>query len=239
MGGALATNHSRLVAPGESLAVTGPPPRFVGRGGEKLAAALNTFNLDLTDLRVLDAGASTGGFTDAALQAGAAAVVAVDVGRGQLHHRLRTDPRVEVHERTNIRHLTAGDLGALAQVIVADLSFISLRRVVDPLIGLGQPGAHLVWLVKPQFEADRAEMSGTGGVLTDPDVWQRVLTDVGGTLEGRGATIMGLMTSPLRGADGNVEFLLHAITPGGQPAARRAAPLDQMISDALRQAQPQ
>ncbi|MEO6629125.1 MAG: SAM-dependent methyltransferase, partial [Aquihabitans sp.] len=151
--------------------------------------------------------------------------------------RLRTDPRVEVHERTNIRHVAPGDLGPLAQAIVADLSFISLRTVVDPLIRLGQPGAPLVWLVKPQFEADRAEMTGTGGVLTDPNVWRRVLTDVGGTLVGRGATIMGLMTSTLRGADGNVEFLLHATTPGGELAAHCARPLAQLIADAVEQAQ--
>jgi len=214
VGGAPATNASRLVAPGEAISRRGPAPRYVGRGGEKLAAALERFDLDLTGLRVLDAGSSTGGFTDCALQAGAASVVAVDVGRGQLHQRLRTDPRVEVHERTNVRHVEPGSLGLPADLVVADLSFISLRRVADALLALVRPGGDLVWLVKPQFESDRAEATEARGVITDPAVWARVLREVVGTLEGRGTAIMGLMTSPLRGADGNVEFLLHARAPG-------------------------
>jgi 23S rRNA (cytidine1920-2'-O)/16S rRNA (cytidine1409-2'-O)-methyltransferase len=219
VGGAPATNASRLVAPDEAVAVLAPPSRYVGRGGDKLAAALDGFGLSLAGARVLDAGSSTGGFTDCSLQAGAASVVAVDVGRGQLHQRLRTDPRVEVHERTNVRHLTPGDLGPLADVVVADLSFISLRAVADALFGLARPGADLIWLVKPQFEARRDEVSSTRGVITDPEVWQRVLSTVCGALGQRGAAIMGLMTSPLRGADGNVEFLLHARAPGhGRPA---------------------
>src|SRR5699024_7261061 len=150
----------------------------------------------------------TGGFTDCALQAGAASVVAVDVGRGQLHHRMATDPRVEVHERTNVRHLVAGDLGAPADVVVADLSFISLRTVAPALISLARPGAHLVLLVKPQFEAGRAEVTRGGGVIPDPAVWRTVLLEVGAAIEALGPTIMGLMGSPIRGADGNVEFLL-------------------------------
>jgi 23S rRNA (cytidine1920-2'-O)/16S rRNA (cytidine1409-2'-O)-methyltransferase len=202
------------VAADESVAVAGPPPRFVGRGGEKLAGALARFSVDLTGRRVLDAGASTGGFTDCALQSGAAQVVAVDVGWGQLHERLRTDPRVQVRERTNVRHLVAADIGGEVEAVVADLSFISLRTVTEPLLGLAGPGADLVWLVKPQFEAERAEASRHRGVIADPLVWERVLHEVLGTLEGLGAANMGLMTSPLRGADGNVEFLLHARAAG-------------------------
>ncbi|WP_254126983.1 TlyA family RNA methyltransferase [Aquihabitans sp. G128] len=206
----------------------------MGRGGEKLAAALERFGLDLTGRRVLDAGSSTGGFTDCALQAGAAAVVAVDVGRGQLHQRLLTDPRVEVHERTNVRHVEPGQLGDLADVLVADLSFISLRTVADALLALVRPGADLVWLVKPQFEAAKAEAAEGRGVITDPEIWARVLRDVAGTLDERGTAIMGLMTSPLRGADGNVEFLLHARAPGPEAAPR--PDLEALVAAALDEA---
>lgn len=214
MGGAPATKASRMVAADESLAVSAPAPRFVSRGGEKLAGALDRFGIDLAGARVLDAGASTGGFTDCALQAGAARVVAVDVGRGQLHQRLVTDPRVELHERTNVRHLAPGDLGPPVDAVVADLSFISLRTVAAALLGLARPGADLVWLVKPQFEAGRAEVSRGAGVIADPEVWRSVLSEVGAAIEERGAAIMDLMGSPIRGADGNVEFLVHAVAPG-------------------------
>ncbi len=214
VGGAPATNPSRLVAPEEAVAVAAPRSPFVGRGGEKLAAALDHFGLGLVGARVVDAGSSTGGFTDCALQAGAAKVVAVDVGRGLLHQRLLADPRVEVHERTNFRHLRPGDLGALADVVVADLSFISLLSVLDALLAVARPAADLVWLVKPQFEAGHHEVTEGRGVITDPAVWHRVLSAVCGALDEREAAIMGLMTSPLRGADGNVEFLLHGRTPG-------------------------
>lgn len=210
--GAPASKASRQVAPDEPIVVLAPPPRFVSRGGEKLAAALERFGVPLTGRRVLDAGASTGGFTDCALQAGAASVVAVDVGRAQLHQRIRTHPQVEVHERTNVRSVSPGDLGPLADVVVADLSFISLRTVAPALVALAVPGADLVWLVKPQFEAGREEVTKGKGVIADPEVWARTLREVAGALEALGAAIMDLMPSPLRGADGNVEFLLHART---------------------------
>lgn len=235
VGGAPATKVSRLVSADESVAVSGPPPRFVGRGGEKLAAALERFGVVLTGKRVLDAGASTGGFTDCALQAGAASVVAVDVGRGQLHQSLRTDPRVELHEQTNIRHCRRGDLGDLAQVVVADLSFISLRTVAPALLDLAEPGADLVWLVKPQFEAGRQEVSRGSGVITDHAVWRRVLTEVGAAIEGHGAAIMELMPSPIQGADGNVEFLLHARRGAGEidRAPALAVLVDRVMDEVL------
>lgn len=214
MGGASATNPSRLVSPGESVVWVGPPPRYVGRGADKLVAALEGFSIDVGGRRAIDVGSSTGGFTDCLLQAGATTVVAVDVGRGQLHQRLRTDPRVEVHERTNVRHLDPATVAPRAGVVVADLSFISLRRVAEALVALAAPTADLVVLVKPQFEARRAEVDAGGGVITDPEVWRRVLREVCTTFASCGAAIMGLMTSPLRGADGNVEFLLHLRTPG-------------------------
>jgi 23S rRNA (cytidine1920-2'-O)/16S rRNA (cytidine1409-2'-O)-methyltransferase len=190
--------------------VRGEGPRFVGRGGEKLAAALDRFAVTVDGSRALDAGASTGGFTDCLLQYGARCVVAVDVGYGQLHERLRADPRVESVERTNVRDLVPGDLGPPFDVVVADLSFISLRTVLAPLLEQAAPAAHVVLLVKPQFEAGREEAARGRGVISDPAVWLRVLDEVLIALRAAGAAIMGAMVSPLTGADGNVEFLVHA-----------------------------
>lgn len=160
-------------------------------------------------------------------------MVAVDVGRGQLHRRLLTDPRVDSRERTNVRHLAPGDLGPAVDVVVADLSFISLRTVMESLLGLVRSGGDLVWLVKPQFEAGRREASKNRGVISDPEVWHRVLDEVTGALRGHGAAIMGLMTSPLRGADGNVEFLLHGRAASEQPDA---VDVQQAIDAAIREA---
>jgi len=198
--------------------VGGDPPRYVSRAGEKLAGALDRFAVAVVGVRALDAGASTGGFTDCLLQRGAARVVAVDVGYGQLHERLRADPRVEVHERVNVRELVAGDLGAPFALVVADLSFISLRTVLPNLVAVAATGADLVVLVKPQFEAGRHDASRGRGVIRDPAVWRRVLDDVVYALEGHGAAIMGVMVSPITGAEGNVEFLLHARTSPAAPA---------------------
>lgn len=237
MGGAPATNPSRLVAPGESVAVKGPPPQFVSRGGHKLQAALDRFAVDLTGLRVLDVGSSTGGFTDCALQAGAAHVVAVDVGRGLMHQRLVVDSRVELHERTNIRHVSSGDLGPLADAVVGDVSFISLEPLIETLLALACPAAPLLLLVKPQFEAQRHEVDAGRGVITDPDVWHRVLSNVLGTIAGHGATIMGLMISPLRGADGNVEFVVHVCAPGSTTVPSPVPPpLPELIASVVHEA---
>jgi len=181
----------------------------VSRGGEKLDAALHTFGIDVAGSRVLDAGASTGGFTDCLLQRGAARVVAADVGYGQLHERLRADDRVDVHERTNVRGLGPRVIGGPVDVVVADLSFISLRTVAPALLDCARPGADLVLLVKPQFEAGRADASRGRGVIRDPAVRERALAEVCGAFVDLGATIMGTMESPLKGADGNVEFLVH------------------------------
>jgi 23S rRNA (cytidine1920-2'-O)/16S rRNA (cytidine1409-2'-O)-methyltransferase len=232
VGGAPADKAARLVAPDEPVRVLGPPPRFVGRGGEKLDAALRRFAVDVTGRRAYDLGASTGGFTDCLLQRGAASVVALDVGYGQLHERLRADPRVEVHERTNVRDVHPGDLGDPAQVIVADLSFISLRTVLPGALRLATPDADVVLLVKPQFEAGREEAARGRGVITDPDVWRRVLGEVAGALTGAGAAIMGAMASPLTGADGNVELLLHARAHVGDGGPVPDALLDEAVADA-------
>jgi 23S rRNA (cytidine1920-2'-O)/16S rRNA (cytidine1409-2'-O)-methyltransferase len=207
--GAPADRPSRLVDAGEPIHLAGPPPRFASRGGEKLDAALERFGVDVTGRRALDAGASTGGFTDCLLQRGAARVVAVDVGHGQLAWSLRTDPRVEVVEGTNVRHLTPEAIGDPVDVAVADLSFISLRVVAPALAGvLAGPGADAVFLIKPQFEAGRDEV-GRGGVVSDPAVHRRVLIATAEALAGHGLTMAGVMASPLRGASGNVEFLGH------------------------------
>ena len=208
--GAPADKAARLVEPGQALRVLGPPPRFVGRGGEKLDAALDAFGLSVASCRAIDVGASTGGFTDCLLQRGAATVAAIDVGYGQLHERLRADPRVEVHERTNVREVVPGDVGPPADLLVADLSFISLRTVLPAVTALGRPGADLVVLVKPQFEAGRVEAARGRGVIRDPAVWRRVLEEIAAALTDLEAAIMGAMASPLTGADGNVEFLVHA-----------------------------
>ncbi len=208
--GAPAAKPAHLVDPGQAVELVGPGPRFVGRGGEKLDAALDRFAVPVSGRRALDAGASTGGFTDCLLQRGAAEVVAVDVGYGQLHERLRSDPRVDVRERTNVRTLDREVLGGPVDLVVADLSFISLRTVLPVLVPLVDPGGGLVLLVKPQFEAGRQEASRGAGVIRDPEVWRRVLTEVAEVGRAQGADRMDVMPSPITGADGNVEFLLHA-----------------------------
>lgn len=219
--GAVAAKASRQVAPGDALVVAGPPARFVGRGAEKLDHALDVFGVDVSGLRLIDAGASTGGFTDCALQRGAAEVVAVDVGHGQLHERLRSDDRVVNIERQNIRTVTSELIGGLVDGAVGDLSFISLRLVIAPLVAVCQPGAFMILLVKPQFEAGRAEVSRGRGVVTDPEVHDRVRNEVEAALRDAGCDVVAWTTSPITGADGNVEFLVHAVTPtpqlGGTP----------------------
>lgn len=206
--GASADKASRLVDPGDAVVVEGEPPRFVSRGGEKLAAALEAFEIDVTGRRVLDAGASTGGFTDCLLQAGAEHVVAVDVGHGQLHPRIREDDRVTVIERCNVRHLTPDTIGGDVDLVVADLSFISLTTVAAALVRACRPGGRLVVLVKPQFEVGKREASRGRGVITDPELRDAACERVKRRFEEEGATVEGLITSPVRGADGNVEFLM-------------------------------
>jgi 23S rRNA (cytidine1920-2'-O)/16S rRNA (cytidine1409-2'-O)-methyltransferase len=215
LAGRVSHGTARLEKPGkavpENLEVTlAQPPRFVSRGGEKLVAALAHFALDLQGSQVLDVGASTGGFTDCVLQAGAAAVTCVDVGRAQLHARLRADPRVTNLEQVNARHLRPSDLPRPDyDAIVMDLSFISLTAVLPAVWPLLRPGGSLVALVKPQFEAGKAEVDRGRGVIRDPAVQDAALARVRTAaaqllwVEDRGA-----IDSPLRGADGNREFLL-------------------------------
>jgi len=218
VGGAPADKPARLVDPGDALKVRGPARRYVSRGGEKLEAALDHFGLDPAGCRVLDAGSSTGGFTDCVLQRGATEVVAVDVGRGQLHEKLRADPRVLSRERTHLRDVRAEHIGGPVDLVVGDLSFISLTKVTEPLLGAVRPAGDLVLLVKPQFEAGREEVARGRGVITDPEIWRRTIAEVCAAFEDSGATMMGQMVSPIHGAEGNTEFLVWfraADEPGG------------------------
>lgn len=187
-----------------------PTPRYVSRGGQKLEHAIATFDIEVNGRRTLDAGASTGGFTDCLLQHGVGSVVAVDVGYGQLDERLRVDPRVEVHDRTNVRLAVPSDLGGTFDLIVADLSFISLCTVAPALAALSADGADLVLLVKPQFEVGRRNV-GKGGVVTDPDQQAQAVRRVAGCLEANGIGLRGMVESPIRGAKGNREFLLWGV----------------------------
>lgn len=233
MAGRVLHGTERLDKPGKEfaadLAVTvEQPPRFVSRGGEKLTAALEHFALDLRGAHVLDVGASTGGFTDCALQAGAAGVVCVDVGRAQLHARLRADPRVTNLEKTNARHLAPGDLPrAEFDAIVMDLAFISLTAVLPAVWPFLRPAGVLVALVKPQFEAGKAEVDRGRGVIRDAAVRAAALARVREFALGRlrGAQLIGTIDSPIAGADGNREFLLALRKlPLPAVAAREAAP---------------
>ena len=213
VGGSPAAAPTRMVGPDESLRVVGEGPRFVSRGGDKLAAALDQFGVAVEGRRALDAGASTGGFTDCLLQAGAEHVAAVDVGRGQLAWSIREDPRVTVLERTNVRGLEPDAIGGPVALTVADLSFISLLTVAPALARCTAIDGELVLLVKPQFEAGRARV-GKGGIVRDPAVHRAVLHEVRDGLAAHGLLVTGVIASPLRGADGNVEFLVHANRTG-------------------------
>src|SRR2546426_8241222 len=214
--GITATKAASLVADDAPVALSGPPPSFVSRGGGKLAAALDRFAVAPDGRDCLDVGASTGGFTDCLLQRGAARVIAVDVGYGQLSWILRTDPRVTVMERRNVRDLTPSMLAYVPDLLVADLSFISLRLVLPVLAKLAGPGATFVALVKPQFEAGRAHV-GRGGVVRDPDVWRSALSGVMAAARSASLEPLNVMASPLPGPAGNVEFPLHLIA-GSPPS---------------------
>lgn len=225
MAGRVLRGTERLDKPGKEfssdLEVTiEQPPRFVSRGGEKLAAALERFALNLRGAHVLDVGASTGGFTDCALQAGAADVVCIDVGRAQLHARLRADSRVTNLEKVNARFLQPGSLPRREfDTIVMDLSFISLKTVLPAIWPLLRAGGVLVALVKPQFEAGKAEVDRGRGVIRDPAVHAAVLAGVCdfALRELPRAELVGTMESPLTGADGNREFLLGLRKPTAAP----------------------
>jgi 23S rRNA (cytidine1920-2'-O)/16S rRNA (cytidine1409-2'-O)-methyltransferase len=196
------------IAQDSRVELAAPDHPFVGRGGVKLAHALDVFAIEVTGRLALDIGASTGGFTDVLLQRGAARVVAIDVGRGQLDWRLRNDPRVLVREGVNARALGAGDLPYAVDIVTIDVSFISLRHIFPPLAGLLAPGGDVVALVKPQFEAGRDEV-GRHGLVKDPAVHAAVLERVTADAEASRLVRLGMTPSPITGATGNQEFFLH------------------------------
>ena len=188
-------------------------PRFVSRGGEKLAHALAELEIDVAGADCLDVGASTGGFTDCLLQSGAERVIALDVGYGQLHPRLRSDPRVTVLERTNVRALDCSALPFRPNFLTADVSFISLAKALPPALACAAPGWRALVLVKPQFEAGPADV-GKGGVVRDPAVRARVLDEVMAQVPEWGARLEGVVDSGLPGPKGNREFFLHLAAAG-------------------------
>ncbi|MDE0188839.1 MAG: TlyA family RNA methyltransferase [bacterium] len=208
--GVLSPRPATLVGTATGISLMTEGPRFVSRGGDKLDHVLEVLGVDPAGKRCLDVGASTGGFTDVLLQRGARRVTALDVGYGQLHSRLARDPRVEVVDRTNIRHVNSSRLG-LFEVVVADLSFISLCTVVDRLSELAEEGADCLTLVKPQFEAGRRSV-GKRGVVRDPRVHSEVIRKVGACLMGSGLGPARVVASPLRGAkSGNREFFIWSV----------------------------
>lgn len=217
--GAVASKSAHQIAPSDAIVVSGPPRRFVSRGGDKLQAALDAFQISVAGQIALDAGASTGGFTDCLLQNGASFVYAVDVGHGQLHPRIRNDERVRVLEKFNIRRIRPDDLSGKSatgmddrmDIVAADLSFISLTAVIPALVGVLKPGGHLVLLIKPQFEVGRREVSRGRGVITDSLLHDAACRTVAGACEAAGVAVVGIIPSPVLGQEGNREFLLHGI----------------------------
>ena len=205
-----AAKAGSMVPVDADVRVIGPEHPWVSRGGIKLAAAIDAFQIDAHPCVAFDIGASTGGFTDVWLQRGARHVIALDVGHSQLHWKVRSDPRVTVIENTNARHLTAGDLPLHDPItrVSIDVSFISLRHIFPVLPALVARPAEIVALVKPQFEAGRHDV-GKGGLVTDPEVHARVLTEVTEAAAEVGLKRVGLIDSPITGAHGNREFLMH------------------------------
>lgn len=189
-----------------AIAVIGPFAEYASRGAYKLLAALDHFSIDVGDRRALDVGASTGGFTDALLQRGAAHVIALDVGYGQLVERLRIDPRVSVIDRFNIRYITATTLPYMPDLVAVDTSFISLKLVLPAIVTIVSPLAEIIVLIKPQFEVGKARV-GKGGVVRDPLLHQQAIDEVLDAARAHGLTNAGTIESPIRGADGNREFL--------------------------------
>jgi 23S rRNA (cytidine1920-2'-O)/16S rRNA (cytidine1409-2'-O)-methyltransferase len=199
----------QMLAPDAPLEVKGRDHPWVSRGGIKLAHGLDHFAIDVTGRVAMDVGSSTGGFTDVLLSRGAVRVYAVDSGTNQLAWKLRTDPRVVVHEQTSARILTAGHIAEPIDVIVCDASFISLAKVLERPLSFAAPGAVLVALIKPQFEAGQAEV-GKGGVVRDPAVHARVCAEVEAWVQAQGWHVEGITASPITGPEGNVEFLIAA-----------------------------
>lgn len=217
--GSFAQKSSRLVSPDEAITVV-VEKKYVSRGGEKLEHALEEFGINVEHRSVLDAGASTGGFTDCVLQRGARRVLALDVGRNQLHERIKDDTRVVWRDGVNVRDLSRSDIDFPCSLVVADLSFISLTKVMASLMGactqedrFNEP--EMVLLVKPQFEAGRQEVSRGRGVITAPEIHARAIDDVTQSVEDCGGSVHSVVESPIKGAEGNIEFLMWVKCPLG------------------------
>jgi 23S rRNA (cytidine1920-2'-O)/16S rRNA (cytidine1409-2'-O)-methyltransferase len=218
LAGEVWVNGQRLVKAGSlvpqdaSIRVTGKKMPYVSRGGLKLEAALHTFDIDVVGLTCLDVGASTGGFTDCLLQHGASHVTAVDVGYGQFHWTLRSDPRVKVIERTNIRHLDAEAVGEPVDLACIDVSFISLRIVVPAVLGFLKRPGRMICLIKPQFEVGKG-MVGKGGVVRDPALHEEVIKNLTRAFNALGLRRAGIIPSPILGPKGNQEYLAYLHCP--------------------------
>lgn len=222
------------------IELKGGKPRYVSRGGYKLEKAVKEFGLDLTGLICMDVGASTGGFTDCMLQNGAARVYAVDVGYGLLDWKLRNDPKVIILEKKNARYITAEDIkGESPDFVSIDVSFISLKLILPPIKKLLKETAHLVLLIKPQFEAGRGEV-GKGGVIRDPMKHKRVIMDVIGACKDLDFGLLGLTYSPIKGPKGNIEYLLYLsnLSDEGQNTvdmwSKAAQTIDETVDEAHR-----
>src|SRR6185436_15671194 len=215
MAGVVLADEQRVNKPSDTVAADAqvrlkggddPTSRYVGRGGLKLETALRDFELGVKGLICLDVGASTGGFTDCLLQHGARQVIALDVGHNQIDYRLRTDPRVEVREGVNARYLQPGDFEVSFDLVVMDVSFISATKIMPAIVPLLQEAGRLITLIKPQFEVGRGEV-GKGGIVRDPEKHARVIAEVNQAALELGLQLKKVIESPIRGADGNVEFL--------------------------------
>ncbi len=212
--GAFADKASRLVGADEPIAVV-VEKRYVSRGGEKLEKALDVFGVSVAGRSVMDVGVSTGGFTDCLLQRGAERVFAFDVGTNQLHEKIKSDSRVTWRDGVNVRHLTPEDMPFPCSLAVADVSFISLTKVLPVVFSLLTPersddSVELLLLVKPQFEAGRKEVSKGKGVITDPMIHAQTVSDIEACVVGLGGEVVGVIESPIKGAEGNTEFLMFA-----------------------------
>ena len=206
--GSFALNVNQLVKQSDNIVLVTPPKQFVSRGGEKLAHAIQSFGIAVEGANCIDIGSSTGGFTDCLLQRGAQRVTCVDVGYGLLHEKIMSDRRVTVFERTNIKNLSGDSLAQTFDIVVVDLSFISLRTVMKNILSLANSDASIVMLIKPQFEATKLEASKSKGVIVDRGIWIRTITEVLLSASEHGGNAQDIIVSPVPGKAGNKEFLL-------------------------------
>ncbi|MBO4325132.1 MAG: TlyA family RNA methyltransferase [Lachnospiraceae bacterium] len=230
--GTAVTKPGTMVDEDAEITLCGDGDRYVGRGGYKLEKALGEFGIDLTGLTCVDAGASTGGFTDCMLQNGASLVYAVDVGTDQLAEKLRNDPRVVSMEQTNIRDMTGAELKAPVDFLAADLSFISLSKVLPAFASLIREGGRIVCLIKPQFEAGR-EHIGKNGIVKDPRVHRNVIVSVTAAAAEQGFACDGITFSPITGGSGNREYLFTAVKTLKPAAGIDAATAERIVHEAF------